>query len=250
METGQRGATPRDIRDLCDLYGVTDEIERDRMMQLAREGKQAGWWQSYDLDSFATYVGLEAEAVEILYYQSTIVPGLLQTPEYARAIHTAAVPKIPPPRIEELIEVKLKRQRILSRTQPVRLRVVFDEATLHRVVGGMRVMGAQLNRLAELTTLPNVTVQVIPFRTGAHPAMDSTFNLLYFAGPPHHMVYVEGLMGWFYLQSPQETDKYQQVFERLRTISLSPKESIELIMKIGARYRAASGVTVPASTER
>jgi transcriptional regulator with XRE-family HTH domain len=235
METGHGVATLRDIRDLCDLYGITDQAERDRLTRLAREGKQQGWWQSYDLD-FATYVGLEAEAAGIKYYQSSIVPGLLQTPDYARAMYEAGVPKFTPERINEHIEVRLTRQRLLVQNPPVRLEVVLDEAVLHRMVGGRAVMRAQLDRLIEVSKQPNVTMQVIPYSVGAHPAMDSTFNILEFADSVPSVVYVEGLVGWIYVERPQDIERYQQVFEHLRTVALSPRESIELLVRIGAGY--------------
>jgi transcriptional regulator with XRE-family HTH domain len=113
METGHGVATPRDIRDLSDLYGVTDEAEREHMMKLAAEGKQQAWWQSYDL-GYATYVGLEVEAVAISAFQSSVVNGLLQTADYARAGHEGAMPRLSPDQIELQIEAKLTRQRILG----------------------------------------------------------------------------------------------------------------------------------------
>jgi len=237
METGHGAATPRDVRDLCELYGVTSQAERDRMLQLAREGRQQGWWQSYDLD-FDTYVGLEAAAIGLKYYQSTIVPGLLQTADYARAMLAVSIPKLTPERIDELLEVKMTRQAILGREQPLRLWAVLDEAALHRVVGGPAVMAAQLQHLVEATSNPNVTVQVIPYAAGAHPAMDSTFNILEFADSIPNMVYVEGLVGWIYLDRPAEIDKYQQVFDSLCHLALTSKESIDLAVKIGKRYEA------------
>jgi transcriptional regulator with XRE-family HTH domain len=236
METGHGIATPRDIRDLCDLYGVTDRVERERMTRLALEGKKQGWWDSYDLD-FDTYVGLENEATELKYYQSTIVPGLLQTADYARAMLDVSVPKLAPARIDELLEVKLTRQGVLRRDLPLSLWAVLDEAALHRAVGGRDVMGAQLDRLVDISSDPNVTIQVIPYEAGAHPAMDSTFNILDFAGAVPSVVYVEGLSGWRYLERPAEINKYQQVFGILRGLSLSPKGSIDLIAKIGKTYK-------------
>jgi transcriptional regulator with XRE-family HTH domain len=246
METGHGITTPRDIRDLCDLYGVADQAERDRLMSLAREGKQTGWWQGYDLDYFATYVGLEAAAVEIRYYQSAIVPGLLQTADYARAMYAAGIPKISPERTEELIQVRLVRQRLLDQDPPVNLDVVLDEAVLHREVGGAAVIRAQLNWLAEMSKRPNVTTRVIPYSAGAHPAMDSTFNILEFAGSVSSVVYVEGLVGWIYVERPQDVIKYQQVFEHLRTVALTPQESVNLLLKVSSEIensaiRAASG---------
>jgi transcriptional regulator with XRE-family HTH domain len=236
METGHVAATMRDIRDLCQLYGITDQAERDRLRALAREGKQAGWWQSYDLD-FSTYVGLEAAATALQYYQSTIVPGLLQTADYARAMLEVTVPKLAPGRIEELLEVKLTRQGVLTRDPPLRLRAVLDEAALHRSVGGPAVMAVQLDRLIRAASSPDITIQIVPYAAGAHPAMDSTFNILEFTGTVPSVVYVEGLLGWIYLDRPAEIDRYRQVFECLSTLALSPKESIELVAEVAGEHR-------------
>lgn len=236
METGHGIATPRDIRDLCDLYKVTDQAERDRLMSLAREGKQAGWWQGYDLDYFGTYVGLEAAAVEIRYYQSGIVPGLLQTAEYARAMHAAGIPKITPERTEKLIEVRLMRQRLLDQDPPLRLDVILDEAVLHREVGGAAVMRAQLDWLVKMSKRPSITTRVIPYSAGAHPAMDSTFNILAFAGSVPDVVYVEGLVGWIYVERPQDVVRYQEVFEHLRTVALTPRETGDLLLEISEEH--------------
>jgi len=250
METGHGAATPRDIRDLCNLYGVTGEAERDQLMSLAREGKRAGWWQGYDLDYFATYVGLEAEATGIRYFQSTIVPGLMQTPAYARAMHEAGIPKFTPERIDQLIEVRLTRQRVLVRKPPVRLEVILDEAVLHRLVGGAEVMKGQLDRLIEMSNQPNVSIQVIPYSAGAHPAMDSTFNILEFAGPVSSVVYVEGLVGWIYVERSPDVDRYRQVFEHLRTVASAPRESVELIARVGAGYDHPAVLASPGDTRR
>jgi len=241
METGHGIATPRDIRDLCNLYGVTGEGERDRLMQLAREGKQTGWWQSYDLD-FSEYVGLETAAVELRYYQSTIVPGLLQTADYARVMLEVSIPKQTPSRIEELLEVKRTRQRILQRDPPLRLWAVLDEAALHRVVGGPVVMAAQLDRLVEAASSPNITIQVVAYEAGAHPAMDSTFNILQFDGSVPSMVYVEGLVGWIYLDRPAEIDRYQEVFTYLCAQALRPDESVDLISRLAENYKRSEPI--------
>jgi len=180
METGHGIATTRDLRD---LYEVTDAAERQRMIQLSYEGKRQRWWQGYDLHYFATYVGLETEVVGIKYCQSSNVPGLLQTPDYARAMQVVDVSKIAPERIDQLIDVRLKCQRRFGQDPPMRLEVVLDEAVLHRLVGGRSVMGTQLGRLIELSKQPNVTMQVIPFNASAHPAMDSTFSILESTAP-------------------------------------------------------------------
>lgn len=238
IETGQRGATLRDVRDLCDLYGVTDETERERLMSLAREGKQQGWWQAHELDlPISTYVGLEAEAVTIKDYDSAVVPGLMQTADYARVMHEVVIPRVPSEIIDKNVEARLTRQRRLFEEPRLNYAVILDEAVLHRPVGGPLVMAKQLERLAEVARLPNVTMQVIPYSVGAHPALDSTFNILEFATSSLDLVYVEGLVGWLYLERPQELERYRQVFDHLRSIALSPKESIALAIDIGTEYK-------------
>ena len=238
IETGHGVATPRDIRDLCELYEVTGEAERERLMSLAREGKQPGWWQSYELNQFADYVGLEAAAVSIRRYQSTVIPGLLQTRDYARIVHEVMIPKLTRERIDEFVEVRMTRQRLLTQNPAPRFWVVLDEAVLHRMVGGRQVMSAQLDRLIEVTDLPNVTMQIIPYEAGAHPAMDSTFSMLDFDGSVPSVVYVEGLVGWIYVDSPQDLARYQQVFECLCAMALTPQASVELVARVGAQHRA------------
>ena len=236
METGQRGATARDIRDLCNIYGVTQDTQVASMMELAKEGKQQGWWQSHDL-VFATYVGLEQAATWLFYYQSSIVPGLLQTSEYARAMHQGSVPaEFTPERAYELIEVRLRRQQVLTRDPPLQLEAIIDEAVLHRVVGGPAVMGAQLRHLVESGNMPNVTLRVIPYGAGAHPAMDNMFNILEFGDVAPRVVYVEGLMGWLFIEKERDVARYEQVLELLREIALDPQETVDLISKIGAQY--------------
>jgi transcriptional regulator with XRE-family HTH domain len=239
METGQRGATQRDIRDLCRIYGVAQEAQVASMMELAKEGKQQGWWQSYELDYFATYVGLEQAATWLCYYQSSIVPGLLQTPEYARAMHQGSLPaEFTTERADALIEVRLRRQQVLTTRDPLlRLEAIIDEAVLHRVVGSSGVMAAQLRHLVEVGNMPNVTLRAIPFGAGAHPAMDNMFNILEFGDVAPRVVYVEGLMGWLFIEKERDVARYEQILEHLREIALDPKETIDLISKIGAQYK-------------
>ena len=228
METGHGVATRRDIRDLCDLYGVTDDAERGRMLKLAAEGKQQAWWQSYDL-GYATYVGLEAEAVSISAFQSSVVHGLLHTVDYARAGHYGAMPLLRPDQIELQIEAKLTRQRILTRDNPPKFSVVLDEAALHRVVGGRQVMAAQLAKILDVAALSNVTVQVLPYDVGAHPATESNFTILELPGPTPGVVFVEGLIGSTYLERDDDLIRYQKIFQKLQSIALGSKDSADLI---------------------
>jgi transcriptional regulator with XRE-family HTH domain len=238
METGSRAATLRDVRDLCDLYEVTDPAERDRLARLATEGKQQGWWQFYELGNFATYVGLEAEATTLIDFSCITVPGLLQTPAYARAMHKTAIPEIAPERIEEFIEVRLTRQRLLTRDPPLQLVAILDEAMLRRVVGGPAVMAEQLDRLVKAAQAPNITIRVIANAAGAHPAMESNFSILEIPNDTPQVVYVEGLVGYIYLERPQDIARYRAVFESLSKIALTPQESIEFMSEIRAQYKA------------
>jgi transcriptional regulator with XRE-family HTH domain len=242
METGQRGATQRDVRDLCRIYGLTDDAQVTHLMELARGGKQQGWWQSHELDYFATYVDFEQVAATLSWYQSSIVPGLLQTVDYAKAMYEGSLPsEFAPERADELIEVRLRRQQVLTTREPrLQLRAVCDEAVLHRVVGGPAVMESQLRHMIEAANLPNVTLQVIPYSVGAHPAMENNFDILEFGDMASPVVYVEGLMGWLYIERDHDVARYQQVFDHLRNIALDPQETIELITEIGVQYNNAS----------
>ena len=240
METGHRGATARDIRDLCGLYAVSDQDDRDYLTRLAREGKEQGWWQNFDLGNMSTFVGLEDAAVATKYYQTSIVPGLLQTADYARVMHSTHIPGMTPERIDELIQVRMKRQHVLTREPPLLLLAVVDEAVLRRVAGGASVMAAQLEHLTELSLLPNVTIQIIPFRAGAHPAMDSTFRILEFGDSVPDVVYVEGLVGKIYVEKAPDLEMYRQVFKRLVELALDPQDSIDLVRSIRAQYLTAA----------
>jgi transcriptional regulator with XRE-family HTH domain len=236
IETGHGVATRRDVRDLCDLYGITDEAERDRMMTLAAESKQQAWWQSYDL-GYATYAGLEADAVAISAFQSSVVHGLLQTADYARAGHESAMPRLAPDQIEMQIEAKLTRQRILTRDDPPRFAVVLDEAALSRVAGGRQVMAAQLAKILDMSALPNVMVQVLPFELGSHPALESNFTILDLPDPAPDVVFVEGLIGSTYLERADDLERYHDIFRKLQSMALNPKDTAALIAGLIRSYQ-------------
>lgn len=237
LETGRRGANQRDIRDLCDLYGVSDPGERERLADLAQEGKAPGWWKPFDLDPlYATFVGLESDAISISGYGAGVFPGLLQTSGYARALHEATVPPLSPDEVEQRVEVRRRRQQVLGRPAPPLFTAIMDEAVLHRVVGGPAVMRDQLKRLVEVASLPNVGIRVLPYGAGAHTALDSTFILLEFSAVPG-VIYVDGLVGQIFLEREQDVLRYRQVFDQLRALSLDPGDSIDLISEALKTYR-------------
>jgi transcriptional regulator with XRE-family HTH domain len=240
METGQGSATARDVRDLCNLYDVTDEAERDRMMTLAREGKGPARWQRYEL-AYATYAELEEEALAISAFQSSVVHGLLHTADYARAQHENSMPRLKPDVINLQIEAKLARQRILSRANPPSFDVVLDEAALHRLIGGRQVMADQLAKILAMSALPNLKVQILPFELGAHPAMESNFTILQLPDPASGVVFAEGMIGSTYLDRPEDLKRYHDVFSKLQSIALSPKDTNDLIAKLLRIYKDGLG---------
>lgn len=229
IENGQSGASPRDIRDLCNLYEVTDPGQRELLSTLAREGKQRGWWQDYDLP-YANYVGLEAEASAISTYNSGAIHGLLQTGGYAQAMLQTEAPPLAAKEIQQRVEARRTRQANLLRADGPAYHAVIDEAAIRRVVGGPRVMLAQLERIRAVMQLPNVTVQIIPFGAGAHPAMESIFTVLSFEqSTVHDLVYVEGLVGNIYLERPPDLHRYRTIFERLCGIALDAGQTQSLL---------------------
>jgi transcriptional regulator with XRE-family HTH domain len=234
METGQRGATQRDIRDLCDLYGVTDPAQRDHLMTLVREGKQQGWWQqSFTVPlKYPDYVGFEQEATALTVFHSSVVPGLVQTPDYTRALHESAWDRLDDSAIGERVEERSTRQKILAGDNPPRLEIIIDEAVLRRPMGGPVVMREQLSRLIKESERPNLTIQVLPYDVGAHPALESNFTILEFADEVPTVIYVEGLAGHMYLEHQQDVERYLLVRELLRSMALSPQESAKLVAKV------------------
>ncbi|HZR52957.1 MAG TPA: helix-turn-helix transcriptional regulator [Streptosporangiaceae bacterium] len=231
METGRRGVTARDMRDLCDLYGITDQAERDRLMTIAEEGRQQAWWATYDLN-YDRYVGLEQAALSIRGYQSSVVPALLQTADYARASLVGFERQPAPDVIEQRVEARLRRQDLLKRKPVPQFWEVLDEAALHRLVGGPQVMRAQLDRLIEACKLSEVTVQVIPFAVGAHPGLETNFKIVKLPPPAPGVVFVEGLNGASYMERPEEIENFERVFTRLRSVALSAADTIELIATV------------------
>jgi transcriptional regulator with XRE-family HTH domain len=233
IETGARGVSVADVRYLCDLYRVSAE-ERDRLLNLTRESKRRSWWQQYGLpESLATYIGLEDAAVSIHQYETSLVPPLLQTEDYAYALTSGTAPDAPDEQVRQRVQARLTRQDLLTSERPPDLWTVVDESALHRQVGGPAVMRSQLEALADRSRPKNVIVQVIPLEAGAHPGMDSAFTILHLE-EVSDVVYVEGLIGNFYLQSPADIARYRRAFDQLRAIALGPRESRDLLAAIAS----------------
>ena len=237
LETGQRGASARDIRDLCDLYEV-DEEQRQHLMELAIEGKQRAWWQPLGVP-YTRYVGLEAEATSISDYGLGNMPGLLQTADYARAVVLAAVPRWVPDEVERRVQGRIARQQRLFSEHPPRFEAVVDESVLHRVVGSPAIMRAQLERLLELSDLPHVTLRVIPYDAGALPSGNNKFIILRFAQPTvPDVVFIEGLTGDLYLEEPHDVEIYSTTFRALAQLAAEPDITRDIITTMIASYRS------------
>ena len=234
IETGQVSATPRDVRDMLELYRV-DDAQREAMVQIAREARQRGWWQKFvDVpDGVPAYVGLETAATSIDIYMALIVPALLQTPDYARAVIGAVRPDLPGKEINRRVELRVRRrQALLDQEQPPALRVLLDDTVLARPVGGPAVMAAQRRRLLEDATRPAVTIQVLPVSAGAHAGMDGPFTIFGFpAAAERDVVALDSAADALYLESPEDLRRYRRVFELLLPAALTPETSAEVIAR-------------------
>jgi DNA-binding XRE family transcriptional regulator len=236
LENGQVGFKERDIIDLLRRYQVTDPAEVADFLALAREANAPGWWQHYgDVlpQWFRTYVDLESAASLIRTYEGQFVPGLLQTDGYMRAVVRGAHLEDSAEEVGRRVRLRMARQILLTREAPPRLWAVVDEAALRRPVGGREVMRGQLERLVEATKLPNVTLQILPFDSGAHPAMVGSFSVLRF--PDRELpdvVYLEHLTSALYLNKPDEVDQYLHVMETICVRAAPPDQTVDLLERI------------------
>jgi transcriptional regulator with XRE-family HTH domain len=240
IETGHIGIRPGEVRELLDLYGVTDEAARDALVSIARDARKRGWWRDYSdvLPAwFEARVGLEAEATTLKVYETHLVPGLLQTHDYARAVLKAGQPLARPEEIERQVELRLDRQRLLGRDDPPHLWIVLSEAVLRIRVGGVQVLHAQLKHLEDVSELPHVTIQILPFGSDAHGTTQGPCSILVFPEPADpDVVYLEYLTGCLFLEREEEVASYALAFEHLQVEALGAARSLELIRQ------AASGL--------
>jgi transcriptional regulator with XRE-family HTH domain len=231
IETGQVSATPRDVRDMLALYRVSD-AQREAMVQIAREARQRGWWQKFvDVpDGVPAYVGLEAAATSIDVYMSLIVPALLQTADYARAVIGAVRPDLPAGEVDRRVELRMRRQALLDQEYPPVLRVLLDDTVLRRPVGGPAVMAAQRRRLLADADRPAVTIRVLEVEAGTHAGMDGPFTIFGFpAAAERDVVALDSAADALYLEDPEDVARYRRVFELLLPAARTPEASAELI---------------------
>ena len=236
MELGRVSFKERDVTDLLSLYGVDDEAERGALVDLVREANQAGWWHSFSdamPNWFQTYVGLEEAAALIRIYEVQFIPGLLQTEDYMRALMTLNRPNLDRTEVDRRINVRMRRQKLITDNDGPRLWAIVDEAALRRPVGGPTVMKAQIQRLIDAADMPNVVLQVMPFRFGGHAAESGAFTILRFPEQDlPDVVYLEQLTSALYLDKRDDVDQYLQVMERLGVDSQTPASSVELLTEM------------------
>jgi len=229
LENGQRGANQVDILRLCELYRV-DEAGRLRLTELAAEGKQRAWWSPFTFPH-SEYIGLEPAASSISDWGLALVPGLLQTPEYARAVLRSGVPVQQTHIVDERVRVRLDRQQLLYSEAAPGFEAILDESVLHRIVGSPAVMLAQLRRLLEMSELPHVTIRVVPYDAGAVPAGVNKFRILRFPrSEAADIVLIEELTGHRYLGTPEQVETYNATFRTLVSLSEEPAKSRTMIL--------------------
>ena len=236
LENGQVGFKERDLVDLLARYQVSDPAEVDELLAMAREANAPGWWQRYgDVlpQWFRAYVDLESAAALIRTYEGQFIPGLLQTDDYMRAVIHGAHLDESAEEVGRRVRLRMARQTLLTREHPPRLWAVVDEAALRRPVGGREVMRGQVERLIEAAKLPNVTLQVLGFDSGAHPAMVGSFSVLRFPDQElPDVVYLEHLTSASYLNKPDEVDRYLHVMESICVRAAPPERTVELLDQI------------------
>jgi transcriptional regulator with XRE-family HTH domain len=235
IETARARPQRRTLIALLDLYSVGDPTRTD-LIELSRSADGQGWSRPYQWQlpgEYAVYISFEAEARAEHNYESLFIPGLLQTPEYSRAMSQGVLPAATEPEIDERVQARIERQKLLDGSEPLQLWAVVDEAAVRRVVGGRKVMAAQLDHVLAMMKRPNVTVQVIPFDAGAHPGMPGSFIFLEFRdeGDPE-LVYVDAQAGDMFLESEDDLRRYRTMFDHLRASALSSARSADLITSV------------------
>ncbi|MFF8864298.1 helix-turn-helix domain-containing protein [Streptomyces sp. NPDC015139] len=240
IETGASGVKPADLRLLLDAYGVRDGHLRELLLMLAGSEDAGGsnrWWHAYRgvlPPTYRDFISLESQASVMRTLETTVVPGLLQTAEYATAVTRAAVNDLDEEHLDALVEVRLARQDVLRSHPPLELSAVLDEAVLRREVGGPGVMARQLERLEEAARLPQVRLQVLPFGAGAHVGLTGPFVIFSFPSTSDlDVVVVDQLTSSLYLERKEDLMAYSQAFKSLQNQALSPEDSLDYIAGIG-----------------
>jgi transcriptional regulator with XRE-family HTH domain len=235
LELGRTSFKQRDVADLLTLYGVTDETDRQTMLELAEQASEPGWWHGYDdvlPGWFETYLGLEQAASLVRNYAVQFIPDLLQTEEYARAAIRLRNHDDHEDEIERRVALRMRRQQILHRPSSAQLWTVIDETALSRPIGGRAAMRAQLAHIIEIAEQPNIRVQILPFSTGGHPAAGGPIAFLRFPEDDlPDIVYLEQLISAVYVEKPADVDHYWRVLNSLGLQAEQPEETLRILRR-------------------
>lgn len=238
IETGASGVKAADVTLLLDVYGVGDPQLRALLETLAgaADGAGSGWWHAFRgliPPGYRDFISLEANACAARTLETSVVPGLLQTPDYAHAVTRAALEELPAETVNSLVEVRIARQSVLRAERPLKLSAVLDEAALRREVGGCRVMRAQLRQLAETAQLPHVRLQVLPFSVGGYVGLTGPFVIFSFPSTSDlDVVVLDHLTSSLYLERKEDLEVYSAAFHTMQKRALSPADSLDLIARI------------------
>jgi transcriptional regulator with XRE-family HTH domain len=237
LETGTRPPSLRDVRDLCELYEIGKPTS-DEFMELARGAREQVWWTQYEDLKLGPYPGLEEVATAITTFTTFYLPALLQTEEYCREVIRKIAPQMDADIFKQRVEVRMRRQEVLEGDKPPRYRVLLDEAVLHRRVGSDALMAAQIDKMLRAEHKGKVTIQIVPFDAGVHPAVDSNFVLLEFDETTRisPTVFVEGLAANQHMERKLEVDRYKEAIDYLRDSALNARDSVEHITEMRKRY--------------
>jgi transcriptional regulator with XRE-family HTH domain len=233
LETGQVSASPRDVRDMLGFFGVDPE-RREALVEFARTARKKGWWEAYADTLLVPLVGLEVAADRILAYEPRAIHGLLQTPDYARALIHAVQPDLTEEQVQRRVELRMTRQELLLRANPPEFLLVLEECALRRPVGGRSSLRAQLQYLDEaMTAIPSLTLQILPLNVGGHAAIDGPFTVYQFSAPTDpDVVYFEHATANMYLESKEQVELYSTAFERILAEASGPSESSQFLLRL------------------
>ncbi|GAA1190137.1 helix-turn-helix transcriptional regulator [Streptomyces hebeiensis] len=237
IETGVSGVKDEDLAALLDALDVDPQLRALLGALAGTSNNGPGWWMAYGgviPPQYRDFISLESQASSAHTLETSVIPGLLQTPRYARAVTRAALDGQPPATVDSLVEVRLARQEVLRAPAPLKLHALLDEAVLHRQVGGPGVLREQLRTLSEVARLPQVCVQVLPFTVGGYIGLTGPFVIFSFPRITDlDLVVLDHLTNSLYLERKEDIEAYRAAFESMRAHALSPEKSLDLIAGIG-----------------
>lgn len=241
IERAQAVASREDVLKMIDAYGGVSEDERERLLAMARLGNRKEWWEQHDRQlppKLGSYLGLEAVATSLRAYDTTLVHGLFQTPQYARAVIRSGRPDLLDDEVELLVETRMRRQEVLTRgDQPLEVWSIMDEAVLRRKIGGREVMHAQLEKLIKAAEMPNVTLLVMPDDMGAHAGLAGPLSILQFESGTRPVVYVDDQAGNLYLERGEDLRRCQSIMNHILASAPRPDQSLALIREVSEEMK-------------